>query len=181
MAISSGGGGGDAPMSDINTTPLVDVMLVLLIIFLIAIPVVIQTVDLELPVVEFEPTESKSSNILLAVTTTDPNGLDPGQEGYTGAYQNGECRIYVNTKAYDSAGLVDWASKKLENEIEALGGIEAIESGKVPPEDFPEAHIRGDINTPYRCIGGAIFAMQRSGYAKIGFISSPIALDTEVK
>ena len=39
----------DTPMSDINTTPLVDVMLVLLIIFLITIPVVIQTVPLELP------------------------------------------------------------------------------------------------------------------------------------
>ncbi|WP_204309427.1 biopolymer transporter ExbD, partial [Enterobacter cloacae] len=36
-------------MSDINTTPLVDVMLVLLIIFLITVPVVIQTVKLELP------------------------------------------------------------------------------------------------------------------------------------
>ena len=44
MAISSGGGGNDTPMSDINTTPLVDVMLVLLIVFLIAIPVAIQTV-----------------------------------------------------------------------------------------------------------------------------------------
>ncbi len=41
MAMSVGGeGGDDAPMSEINTTPLVDVMLVLLIIFLIAVPVV---------------------------------------------------------------------------------------------------------------------------------------------
>jgi biopolymer transport protein ExbD len=39
MAISSGGGGNDTPMSDINTTPLVDVMLVLLIVFLIAIKI----------------------------------------------------------------------------------------------------------------------------------------------
>ena len=44
MAISMGGdSGGETPMSDINTTPLVDVMLVLLIIFLIAVPVVVQT------------------------------------------------------------------------------------------------------------------------------------------
>ncbi len=181
MAISTGGGGDNAPMSEINTTPLVDVMLVLLIIFLIAIPVVIQTVDMELPVVAFEPTESKNSNILLAVTTTDVNGLDPGEEGYSGAHQNGQCRIYVNTKAYNATELVEFATEKLENEIEALGGEEAIASGQVPPEDFPEAHIRGDINTPYNCIGAAIFAVQRSGYAKIGFISSPVALDTEVK
>ena len=42
MAMSAGAKGEDAPMSDINTTPLVDVMLVLLIVFLIAVPVVLQ-------------------------------------------------------------------------------------------------------------------------------------------
>ena len=78
MAISSGGGGEDTPMSDINTTPLVDVMLVLLIVFLIAIPVAIQTVKMELPVVQFEPTKAKRENVLLSVTTTDPNGNEPG-------------------------------------------------------------------------------------------------------
>ena len=49
MAMSVGGESAETPMSDINTTPLVDVMLVLLIIFLIAVPVVIQTVKLKLP------------------------------------------------------------------------------------------------------------------------------------
>ena len=68
MAISTGGGGEENPMSDINTTPLVDVMLVLLIVFLIAIPVAIQTVKLELPVVPFEPTKAKRENVLLSVT-----------------------------------------------------------------------------------------------------------------
>ena len=42
MAMSSGNKGEDAPMSDINTTPLVDIMLVLLIIFLITVPVVLR-------------------------------------------------------------------------------------------------------------------------------------------
>ena len=53
MAISGGDGGGETPMSDINTTPLVDVMLVLLIVFLIAIPVATQTIDeLDIPVID---------------------------------------------------------------------------------------------------------------------------------
>ena len=47
MAMSVGGDGSEEkPLSDINTTPLVDVMLVLLIIFLIAVPVVVQSVEL---------------------------------------------------------------------------------------------------------------------------------------
>ncbi|WP_374297015.1 ExbD/TolR family protein, partial [Sphingomonas sp.] len=49
MAMSVGGDSSEKPMSEINTTPLVDVMLVLLIIFLIAVPVVIQSVPLKLP------------------------------------------------------------------------------------------------------------------------------------
>src|SRR3546814_15809454 len=70
MALSVGSEGGDeTPMSDINTTPLVDVMLVLLIIFLIAIPVVVQTVDLQLPKVAFEPTTTKPENVSLSITT----------------------------------------------------------------------------------------------------------------
>jgi biopolymer transport protein ExbD len=54
-------------MSAINTTPLVDVMLVLLIIFLITIPVVIQQVPLELPKERNQPTETKPDNIVIAV------------------------------------------------------------------------------------------------------------------
>ena len=50
----------DVPMSDINTTPLVDVMLVLLIIFLIAVPVVLQTVPVKLPKVRYEPTDDEA-------------------------------------------------------------------------------------------------------------------------
>ena len=43
----------------------------------------------------------------------------------------------------------------------------------ITDQNMPEAHIRGDINTPYRCIGAAIFTMQRAGFARIGFISAP--------
>ena len=54
--------------SSINTTPLVDVMLVLLIIFLITIPVVTQSVKLQLPKETNVVTVTKPENILLAVT-----------------------------------------------------------------------------------------------------------------
>ena len=54
--------------STINTTPLVDVMLVLLIIFLITTPVITQSVKLELPKERNVPTQTKPENILLAVS-----------------------------------------------------------------------------------------------------------------
>ena len=79
MAISTGGGGDDAPMSEINTTPLVDVMLVLLIIFLIAVPVAIQTIErLEIPVFESIESKDKVENLLLTVSTTDSAGRSAG-------------------------------------------------------------------------------------------------------
>ncbi len=176
MAISMGGDGEDTPLSDINTTPLVDVMLVLLIIFLIAVPVAIQTVKMELPVQQFEPTETKAANVLLAVSSTDAAGLSPGDEGYAGASPNGDCRIYWNITPMDSGELVTRATKHMEDEIEKLGGAELLQTRDIDIDDLPEAHLRGDINTPYKCIGGAITAMQRSGFFKIGFISSPIVL-----
>jgi biopolymer transport protein ExbD len=59
--------GEDQMNSTINTTPLVDVMLVLLIIFLITIPVVTQSIQLELPKERNLPTQTKPENIVIAV------------------------------------------------------------------------------------------------------------------
>jgi biopolymer transport protein ExbD len=47
--MSVGGGGDDEPMMDINTTPLIDVMLVLLIMFIITLPVMTHAVKLDMP------------------------------------------------------------------------------------------------------------------------------------
>lgn len=58
----------DDTISAINTTPLVDVMLVLLIIFLITIPVVIQTVPVELPKERNVVTQTKPENIVISVS-----------------------------------------------------------------------------------------------------------------
>ena len=143
--------GEESPMSDINTTPLVDVMLVLLIIFLITVPVVIQTIPMKLPKVDFEATTTKPENVSLSV-----RGV------------NGVCEVYWGQTRMNSEQLLDRAVKKLEDEIKRLGGVE-----NMTEENMPEAHIRADIDTPYRCVGGAIFTMQRAGFARVGFISEP--------
>jgi biopolymer transport protein ExbD len=141
--------GSESPMTEINTTPLVDVMLVLLIIFLITVPVVIQTVPLTLPTVTNLPTTTKPENVLLSV--------DSNCDTYWG-----------QTKIETKQELLDRGVKALKDEIarqEKLGG-------KI---ELPEVHIRGDKNMEYRCVGGVIFTMQRAGFLKIGFISEPVA------
>jgi biopolymer transport protein ExbD len=151
MAMSVGSDGAEEkPLSDINTTPLVDVMLVLLIIFLIAVPVVLQSVKLKLPDVRFDPTQTKPENVLLSVTGDGTN-----------------CNVYWGMSPVTSQELLDRAVAKLKAEIERQGGVNN------PELELPEAHIRGDVNTPYRCIGGTIYTMQRAGFAKVGFISEP--------
>ena len=68
MSMNLGNVEGDEEfVSDINTTPLVDVMLVLLIIFLITIPVVVQNVPVELPKERNLPTQTKPENIVIAI------------------------------------------------------------------------------------------------------------------
>jgi len=68
MNVSSGHSDADEkPMSEINTTPLVDVMLVLLIIFIITVPVITQSVKVELPQAANIPTQTKPENINIAV------------------------------------------------------------------------------------------------------------------
>ena len=67
MAFHMGGKEEAAVMSDINVTPLVDVMLVLLIIFIITIPVIIQQIPVQLPKATNVPTVTKPENITIAV------------------------------------------------------------------------------------------------------------------
>ena len=152
MQVGESGDGEDTPMSDINTTPLVDVMLVMLIIFLITVPVVLQSIPVRLPKVEYEPTVTKPENVNLTVRA------DPA----------GHCQVYWNLTQLNSVQLLQRAADELQHRVDALGGAQNITE-----ENMPEAHIRADVATPYRCVGGAIFTMQRAGYARIGFISEP--------
>jgi biopolymer transport protein ExbD len=152
MNVGSDSGDEDVPMSDINVVPFTDVMLVLVIIFLIAVPVVIQTVPVKLPNVRYEATTTKPDNVALTVR----NG--PG----------GTCEVYWQMTKVTQKDLLDRAVKKLEDQIKKVGGVQNINE-----ENMPEAHIRGDINTQYKCIGAAIITMQQAGFQRVGFISEP--------
>jgi biopolymer transport protein ExbD len=152
MAMSAGPAEDDSVMSDINTTPLVDVMLVLLIIFLITVPVVIQTVPVRLPKVVYEPTTSKPENVVLSVKA------DPA----------GNCQIFWGQTKVTAQELLDRSVAKLKLEVDKLGG-----PANITPDSLPEVHIRSDIDTPWRCVGGAMTNVARAGFTRVGFISQP--------
>lgn len=139
-------------ISEINVVPLTDIMLVLLIIFLIAIPVVVQSVPLQLPKIASSATETKPENVNLSVT----------------ADAAGNCQVYWIMTPVSSEELSRRAVAALETQIQRIGGVQ-----NVTADNMPEAHIRSDINTPYKCIGATIFTMQRAGFARVGFISEP--------
>ncbi|MFA7282345.1 MAG: biopolymer transporter ExbD [Sterolibacterium sp.] len=126
----------DEVVSSINTTPLVDVMLVLLIIFLITIPVVVQTVKVQLPREANVPTQTKPENIVVSIN------------------RDGEI-FWDQVLVPDTQRLLE----KLKTE-----------AVKVPQ---PEVHIRGDMEARYEFVGKVVFACQRAGIIKVGFITEP--------
>jgi biopolymer transport protein ExbD len=71
MTVGTSDGDDDEPIAAINTTPLVDVMMVLLIIFLITVPVVRNSIPVELPKERNEIRETKPENIVISVDAQD--------------------------------------------------------------------------------------------------------------
>ena len=61
------GGNRDRLMSDINVTPFVDVMLVLLIIFMVTAPMMMQGEDVSLPVASSDPLSSKQEHLIITI------------------------------------------------------------------------------------------------------------------
>ncbi|TLY71211.1 MAG: biopolymer transporter ExbD [Gammaproteobacteria bacterium] len=137
MSMSVGTGSEEnTVMSNINTTPLVDVMLVLLIIFLITIPVITKTVPVALPKAVNIPTQTKPENITIAV---------------------------------DKDGNVYWNDKRVSDRNALLAFVK--EAAVRKPQ--PEIHIRGDKDTRYEAIGRVMYAIQRGGIVKVGFLIEP--------
>ena len=126
----------DEPISTINTTPLVDVMLVLLIIFLITIPVVVTSIPIELPKEKNEIRETKPENIVLSV---------------------------------DQAGAIYWNDLRIASTDALIDRLKKI--AVLVPQ--PEVQIRGDGRAQYAGVGRIIYAVQRAGIAKVGFITEP--------
>ena len=136
MNVGSADGEEDEVVSTINTTPLVDVMLVLLIIFLITIPVVTTSIPVQLPKERNEVRETKPENITLSV---------------------------------DKAGRIYWNDLRMQSTSALIDRLKKV--SVLTPQ--PEVQIRGDGGGRYEGVGRVIYACQRAGIAKVGFITEP--------
>jgi biopolymer transport protein ExbD len=136
MSVGPAAGEEDEIVSTINTTPLVDVMLVLLIIFLITIPVVTTSIPVQLPKERNEIRETKPENIVISV---------------------------------DSVGRIYWNDLRIASTNALIERLKKI--AVLTPQ--PEVQIRGDGGARYESVGRVIYACQRAGIAKVGFITEP--------
>jgi biopolymer transport protein ExbD len=136
MNVGASGAEEDEIVSTINTTPLVDVMLVLLIIFLITIPVVTTSIPVTLPKERNEVRETKPENIVISV---------------------------------DLAGRIYWNELRIPTTAALIERLKKV--SVLTPQ--PEVQIRGDGGANYDSIGRIIYACQRAGIAKVGFITEP--------
>jgi biopolymer transport protein ExbD len=136
MSVGPAGGEEDEVISTINTTPLVDIMLVLLIIFLITIPVVVTSIPVQLPKERNEIRETKPENIIISV---------------------------------DAKGAIYWNELKITSTTALIDRLKKV--AVLTPQ--PEVQIRGDGGAQYEGVGRVIYACQRAGIAKVGFITEP--------
>ena len=136
MAMSVGSEKDDEIMNEINTTPLVDVMLVLLIIFLITIPVVTTSIKVDLPKEKNMVRETKPETVIISV---DVKG-----------------KIFL----YDTP---------IKNSDDLLQRMKKFSVMK--PQ--PEVQIRGDGKSDFESVGRVMYAVQRAGITKVGFITEP--------
>jgi biopolymer transport protein ExbD len=136
MSMNIGSEKDDEIISEINTTPLVDVMLVLLIIFLITIPVVTTSIKVDLPKEKNLVRETKPETVIISV---DVKG-----------------KIYL----YDTP---------IKNSDDLLQRMKKFSVMK--PQ--PEVQIRGDGKSDFESVGRVMYAVQRAGITKVGFITEP--------
>lgn len=126
----------DTVLSEINTTPLVDVMLVLLIIFLITIPVVTTSIKVDLPKEANQIRQTTPENIVISV---------------------------------DAKGNIFWFDTPVASTEELLNRFRKVAT--LQPQ--PEIQIRGDAKASYESVGKIVYASQKSGMVKMGFVLEP--------
>jgi biopolymer transport protein TolR len=176
MGSSLGGGKGQM-ISDINITPFVDVMLVLLIIFMVATPLIEESDD-----------EKRKVDIDLPVTRQNANKIDPEQTDKMILVISNDLKVSLrNAKAPgEDTELLDCSDKK-----DRSGGPQRFEScfnvveqklGQNPKlQEEKELYLLADTEIPYGFVVGVMARIRKAGVTKLGMVTNPEYLDEEGK
>jgi biopolymer transport protein ExbD len=162
LSADDGDGGSDDRLSaDINTTPLVDVMLVLLIIFLITVPAVTQSVPVALPRERIEPLAADVQAITLAVD----------RDGTT--YWGAEPLSGMNALRQRLAAVVAQAAQPARDA--ATNPVAASTSEPTTPTTPRqiEVHLRADEGARWDAVAAVHRACVEAGVTRVGFITDP--------
>jgi len=113
MAMSGGGGGPRRTMSEINVTPLVDVMLVLLIIFMVTAPLITQGVQVDLPQTRAQPMEGDEKKLVLTIRKDRQIFIGTNEDNPI-PYDELEVKLSANAKLQRERELYLHADRSLE-------------------------------------------------------------------
>lgn len=136
------------PKAEMNVVPYIDVMLVLLVIFMVTAPLLVQGVKLELPKIDSEalPTDTKQQILTLSVKNDGSFFWNIGTE--------------VNTTSQtDTAIDIDDMTQKVKQVIDARGDTQVF--------------IRADKEAHYATVVAGIAALQKGGVTNVGLITEP--------
>jgi biopolymer transport protein TolR len=134
------------PKAEMNVVPYIDVMLVLLVIFMVTAPLLVQGVKLELPKIESEalPTDIKLQILTLSVKSDGSFFWNVGED------------VNINAQT-DSAVNIKEMTKKIKQVIDARGDTQVF--------------IRADKGADYETVIAGIAALQKGGITNLGLIT----------
>ena len=144
MSPSGGGGGGGAPLSEINVTPLVDVMLVLLIIFMVTAPLVQSGIRVDLPNAQAPSMPSADDTVRVTVAREDAN--NPASA----------VGVWINADRVT---------------MDALG--ERLRANAIVARSH-EAHLQADESVPYGAVVRVMGIMRAAGVERLGIVTDPL-------
>ena len=164
--------GGGQMMSEINITPFVDVMLVLLIIFMVAAPLL-----------EKDEDEKRKVDLDLPVTTQNANRIDPEQTEKMILVVSRQLEVKLRHASVDGQDevLLDCSDKLTQTEKDRFEScFDVIEQklGKNPKlQEDKELYLLADTEIPYGFVVGVMARIKTAGVNKLGMVTNPEYLD----